>query len=147
VQYVLKKAGIEDVPRQSDQQYVWLRRNTQIFPVMSDRLSSFEFDDLRPGDLLFWSGTYTPAQEREFQVTHSMIYLGRRKKDGKPLMAGASSGRAYDGVPRHGSSVFDFLIPRRATAREARPSSQFVGYGPIPGLWQVGERETIPRIR
>lgn len=147
VQYVLTQAGIPNVPRQSDQQYVWVRRNAQIYTVMSDRLSSFEFDELRPGDLLFWSGTYTPGQEREFQITHSMIYLGRRKSDGKPLMAGASSGRTYDGIPRHGSSVFDFVLPRRAQGREAQSGSRFVGYGPVPGIWQPGEREKITRIK
>ncbi len=149
VQYTLTQAGIKNVPRQSDQQYVWLRRNTQIFPVMSDKLSSFEFDELRPSDLLFWSATYNPSQEREFQITHSMIYLGMRKSDGKPLMAGASSGRTFNSVPQHGSSVFDFILPRRASGRSAEGTggSRFVGYGPIPGVWQPGEREKIPRIK
>ena len=49
----------------------------------------------KPGDLLFWTGTY--SVERDPPVTHTMIYLGEEKKSGKPIMVGASDGRTYEG--------------------------------------------------
>ena len=132
VYYLLKQNGVEDVPRDSSGQYVWLRRARLFEPVLSQKENSFELDDLKPGDLLFWTGTY--AIERDPPITHAMIYLGREKKTGQRVMVGASDGRVYQGESRNGVSVFDFKVQRRETNGEAKLHPAFIGYGHIPGL-------------
>jgi hypothetical protein len=57
-----------------------------------------------------------------------MIYLGRRERDGKPVVFGASDGRTFENERRNGVSVFDFSLPKRGS------KSEFHGYGPAPGL-------------
>ena len=49
--FVLTQSGIRDVPRDSSQQYVWLRRARAFEAVMSQKDDSFELQDLKPGDL------------------------------------------------------------------------------------------------
>jgi peptidoglycan DL-endopeptidase CwlO len=134
VYYLLKQNGVADVPRDSSGQYVWLRRGRQFESVLSEKDNSFELDDLKPGDLLFWTGTY--SIERDPPITHAMIYLGREKKTGQRVMVGASDGRVYQGESRFGVSVFDFKIQRRETNGEGKLRPTFIGYGHIPGLDQ-----------
>src|SRR5436190_1100285 len=88
VYFVLKQNGVDGVPRDSSEQYIWVRRAGKFEPVMSRKEDSFEFDNLKPGDLLFWTGTY--AIQRDPPITHAMIYLGREKKTGARVMVGAS---------------------------------------------------------
>jgi len=59
IYYILKENGFPDVPRDSSGQYVWVRKAKSLYAVLSRKEDSFEFDDLKPGDLLFWRGTYT----------------------------------------------------------------------------------------
>lgn len=132
VYFVLRQAGIMDVPRSASGQYVWTRKAGTFLSVISRKLDSFELKALEPGDLLFWSGTY--ATNVDPPVTHTMIYLGKRKKDGKPVMFGASDGRSYDGKGRWGVSIFDFQIPKPAVKGATIPSAVFIGYAKIPGL-------------
>jgi len=132
VYYVLKQNGVADVPRDSSQQYVWLRRIGKFEPVLSRKDDSFEMENLKPGDLLFWTGTY--SIERDPPITHAMIYLGREKKSGARVMVGASDGRIYQGQSRNGVSVFDFKVERRNTGESGKPGPTFIGYGHIPGL-------------
>jgi cell wall-associated NlpC family hydrolase len=140
IYYLLKGAGFEDVPRSASEQYAWVRQQSRFYAVLSKKEDSFDLKEMRPGDLLFWTGTYNV--DHDPPVTHTMIYLGRRKKDGKPLMMGASDGRPYDGEKRNGVSVFDFKMPAARSADSADASTaaapdhapDFVGYGPIPGM-------------
>jgi peptidoglycan DL-endopeptidase CwlO len=132
VYFVLKQNGIDDVPRDSSEQYIWLRRAGKFEPVVSQKEDSFEFDNLKPGDLLFWTGTY--AIQRDPPITHAMIYLGREKKTGMRVMVGASDGRTYQSQQRFGVSVFDFKMPRADNGENAKPRPRFVGYAHIPGL-------------
>ena len=132
VYYVLKQNGVGDVPRDSSQQYVWLRRIGKFEPVLSRKDDSFEMENLKPGDLLFWTGTY--SIERDPPITHAMIYLGREKKTGARVMVGASDGRIYQGQSRNGVSVFDFKVERRNNGDSGKPRPTFIGYGHIPGL-------------
>lgn len=127
--HLLREAGVKDVPRSSDQQYVWVRKAGTFRTVLSTKLDSFELDELHPGDLLFWTGTYDA--KREIPVTHAMIYLGRAVSDQLPLMVGASDGRTLRGKKQFGVSVFEFRIPK------AKSKSRFVGYASIPGLKAV----------
>lgn len=132
VYYVLKQNDVGDVPRDSAEQYVWLRRARLFEAVMSEKDDSFELEDLKPGDLLFWTGTY--SIQRDPPITHAMIYLGREKKTGKRVMVGASDGRVYQGESRFGVSVFDFKVQHRETNGEGKLRPTFIGYGHIPGL-------------
>ena len=132
IYYVLKQNGFPDVPRDSSQQYVWVRKAGNFDAVLSRKEDTFEFDDLKPGDLLFWRGTYNI--DRDPPITHTMIYLGREKRTNKRVMVGSSDGRTYDGKQRWGVSVFDFKMPPPPKSGDAKISPVFVGYGRIPGL-------------
>lgn len=125
IYYLLKNAHIDDVPRQSSDMYTWAEQKGKLYQVTSNNLSSTEFSKLRPGDLLFWSGTY--AIHRDPPITHVMIYLGKNKNN-KPLMFGSSNGRTYLGKKMWGVSVFDFRLPNKNSP------SKFVGYSCIPHL-------------
>ena len=87
----------------------WVRKAGNLYAVLSRKEDSFEFEDLKPGDLLFWRGTYNI--DRDPPITHTMIYLGREKRTNKRVMIGSSDGRTYDGKQRWGVSVFDFKMP------------------------------------
>ncbi len=135
IYYLLSQNGFTDVPRDSSQQYVWVRKAGNFNAVLSRHQDSFELDALKPGDLLFWSGTYNI--DRDPPITHTMIYLGREKRTKKRVMVGSSDGRTYDGKQRFGVSVFDFKLPPPPNSNDAKISPVFVGYGRIPGL--IGE--------
>jgi hypothetical protein len=137
VYFVLKQNGAGDVPRDSSEQYSWVRRARQFEPVLSQKDDSFELDDLKPGDLLFWTGTY--SIERDPPITHAMIYLGREKKTGHRVMVGASDGRVYQGESRYGVSVFDFKVQRNGKADDGKLRPTFIGYGHIPVLQEPGQ--------
>jgi len=132
VYYVLQQNGFPDVPRDSSQQYVWVRKAGDFKAVVGRKEDSFELDDLKPGDLLFWRGTYNI--DRDPPITHTMIYLGREKRTNKRVMVGSSDGRTYDGKQRWGVSVFDFKMPPPPKSGDAKISPVFVGYGRIPGV-------------
>jgi len=132
IYYLLTENGFKDVPRDSSQQYVWVRKAGNFNAVLSRHEDTFELDDLKPGDLLFWSGTYNI--DRDPPVTHTMIYLGREKRTKKRVMLGSSDGRTYEGKQRFGVSVFDFKLPPPPNSGDAKISPLFVGYSRIPGL-------------
>lgn len=123
VYYVFREAGLNP-PRTSAAQYSWVKKADALWEVpASATLESAVFEKLKPGDLLFWSGTYEPKDGREVPVSHVQIFLGHEKATGKPVMAGASDGRTYRGTKRLGYGVFDFRLPR--------PGSKgvFLGFG------------------
>ena len=134
VYFLLKQNGIGDAPRDSSEQYIWLRKAGRFEPVVSEKEDSFEFDNLKPGDLLFWAGTY--AIQRDPPITHAMIYLGREEKTGRRVMVGASDGRTYQNQQRFGVSVFDFKMPRadKAEIEDGKTRPRFIGYAHLPGL-------------
>ena len=139
--YVLRAQGFKDVPRDSSSQYVWVRKGGPFFAVVSKSAESFEFKDLQPGDLLFWTGTYETG--REIPISHVMLYLGIEKKTKKRVMFGASDGRSYAGIQRWGVSVFDFKMPNGTAANGERTKVDFVGYGRIPGLREIPAAEPV----
>jgi peptidoglycan DL-endopeptidase CwlO len=133
--YVLTQNGLRDVPRDSSQQYIWVRKSGAFKAVNSRHEDTFELDELVPGDLLFWTGTY--SIERDPPITHAMIYLGRKKGTNQRIMVGASDGRTYEGESRYGVSVFDFKVARSnksGKTDEGRLTPTFIGYGHVPGL-------------
>ncbi len=125
IYYLLTMQGLKNVPRSSYSQYEWVWNNNHFHAVNGKTFNSFEFAQLKVGDLLFWSGTYNVHHDPN--VSHVMIYLGKNK-EGQPLMVGASDGRTYKGKAIFGVSVFDFQLPN------ASSKSQFLGYSCIPKL-------------
>jgi len=133
VNYVLLGEGVSGVPRDASDFYVWVRKRGLFQAVNSTDPQSFELAALKPGDLLFWTGTY--SIERDPPITHVMIYLGTEKKTGKRVMFGASEGRRYDGASRYGVSVFDFTLPGFPPPKSyTSGTARFIGYAPVPGL-------------
>jgi len=127
IHHLLKHHKIAEPPRQADDFYQWVKAAGGLNPVRgSPALGDPVLAKLKPGDLLFWTGTYKTG-DRALPISHVMFYLGKTKT-GKPVMFGASDGRPYQGKRQNGVSVFDFRIPA------AESQSKFVGYGPIPGL-------------
>lgn len=143
VYYLLNQAGLSDVPRDSGGLYRWVWSDGRFEAVISNHADTFELKRLRPGDLLFWTGTY--RVDRDPPVSHVMIYLGTNRHNGHRVMVGASEGRTYEGKSRYGVSVFDFKLPVGGNERNSAQhdgagtelQSRFVGYGSIPGLEKI----------
>jgi len=125
IHYLFTSMKIKKVPRQANTLYRWTWKRGRFYAVNSHHLNSFEFQYLKPGDLLFWSGTY--SVNREPPITHVMLYLGKTKQ-GTPLMFGASNGRTYQGRAINGVSVFDFKLPN------SQSHARFLGYSCIPSF-------------
>jgi cell wall-associated NlpC family hydrolase len=130
VYYVLSQGGIKGVPRDSREQYVWVRKAGNFQAVLAQRDDSFELDALKPGDLLFWASSY--GVSRDPDITQTMIYLGREQGTNQRIMIGASERLIYKGQPRSGVNIFDFKVERAKSNTE--PGPVFVGYGRVPGL-------------
>jgi peptidoglycan DL-endopeptidase CwlO len=124
IYYLLNEAGVKDVPRDSSEMYKWVWTKSRFVAVNSASPDTFELASLKPGDLLFWTGTYNV--QRDPPVSHVMIYLGINRHTGRRVMMGASEGRRFNGISRYGVSVFDFEIPKPDA------TSRFIGYGAIP---------------
>jgi cell wall-associated NlpC family hydrolase len=132
IYYLLKAHGFNDVANSASEQYLWARKSGAFYPVLSKAADSVEFNELLPGDLMFWTGTY--KTERDVPVSHVMLYLGREKGTNQRIMVGASDGRSYKGVQRWGVSVFDFKMPRLDPENPEHSKGTFVGFARIPGL-------------
>ena len=137
INYLLTQHGLKGVPRSSDEICEWVRERSGMHLAPDGvELSHDAFSALRPGDLLFWTGTYETLP-RKLPVSHIMMYLGTLKKTGKPVVFGASDGRYYAGQRRSGVSVFDFSMPRNGS------KAAFYGYGTIPGLVRIWSKREI----
>lgn len=129
VYHILQKHGHTGVPRQSNEMYEWTWKAGTFRACNGLSMNTFEFKELQPGDLLFWTNTTRGGKtDRDPPVTHVMIYLGLRASDGLPVCAGSSDGRSYDGQRMCGVSVFDFKLP----ARES--TGRFIGYAHLPAV-------------
>lgn len=127
--FVLRESGLKP-GRSSADQYLWIKKADGITEVGEDvkTLDDPAFAALKPGDLLFWSGTYEITDARKVAISHVSMYLGKAKSDGRQLMIGSSNGRSYRGTRQNGYGVFDFRLPSK------RSKSTFVGYGTPLGL-------------
>ncbi len=90
IYYVLQQNGFPDVPRDSSQQYVWVRKAGNFNAVLSRKEDSFEFDALKPGDLLFWRGTGNNVGVLAFSISKCR----RHRKAETPRSAQFSSATA-----------------------------------------------------
>jgi len=125
IYYLLNNVKIHDAPRQANEMFSWVEKEGKLYRVTQQNFDSPQFANLKPGDLLFWSGTY--AIHRNPPITHVMIYLGKNTKN-EPLMFGASDGRTYQGKKMRGVSVFDFKLPKEVSY------AKFAGYSCVPHL-------------
>jgi hypothetical protein len=131
IYHLLQKAGVSDVPRQSDQMGEWILQKAKLHRIdKADSLNHEEFAKLVPGALVFWSGTYE-STKRKTPITHVMLYLGKNKATGKGVVFGASDGRSYEGQKRTGVSIFDFVLPKAGSV------AKLYAYGAVPGLVKV----------
>ncbi len=137
IYYLLSQIGLKDVPRSASQIYSWVRKEGLFKAVLSNNQGSFELSELKPGDLLFWIGTYPTANDPP--ITHVMIYLGHEKQTGEPVMVGSSDGRTYHGKRRWGVSVFDLFMKFANPHYHLNGSTKFIGYGKIPGIETLEE--------
>lgn len=129
IYYLLTTNGYRDVPRDSSGQYAWVLKDSVFHSVLGRNQNLL--NDMKPGDLLFWSGTY--KVNRATPISHVMIYLGKEKSTGKPVMVGASDGRTYRGLRMSGVSVFDFKLPSgQPNKDDSTLTARFEGYGSIP---------------
>lgn len=127
--YLLQQAGFKDVPRQADGFYRQAWEAGLFFAVNAAGFDSFEWKHLRPGDLLFWTGTYDV--KRDPPVSHVMLYLGEEEGTGRKLMFGASENRPYGHERKSGVGVFDFDLPK---PEKSGTAARFIGYAHILGL-------------
>jgi NlpC/P60 family len=125
IYFLLKLNKLTNVPRSSSEIYKWVVNKGKFYPVTASNISSKDFSHLKPGDLLFWVGTYKTKHNPP--ISHVMLYLGTNKQN-QPLMFGSSDGRTYQGKQMGGVSVFDFKLPN------AGSSARFIGYSCIPNL-------------
>ena len=133
IYYVLTQSGVKDVPRDARDQYIWVRKTGNFQAVLAQRDDSFELDELKPGDLLFWASNY--GISRDPDIMQTMIYLGREKGTNKRLMVGASENRSHKGPQKSGVGVFEFKVGRSTSSKaNSEGGPVFVGYGRIPGL-------------
>jgi len=131
VQHVLNQLGISHAPRTSRQFFQWVNASGSLHPTKKVfQTNDPALKNLKPGDLLFWAGTYQTGDLKP-AVSHVMIYLGTLKRDGKGVMFGSSDGRRYRGKRISGVSVFDFKLPSKES------SAKFLGYGPVPGFQKI----------
>ena len=138
--YILHEVGLKEAPRQSDEMCRWVMHHTTLFRTEDAyRFSDPGFSAIKPGDLVFWTGTYDLKTPRTLPVSHVMIYVGKRAKDGKPILFGSSEGRRYEGERRNGVSMFDFAIPQKGD------KAALFGYGRIPGLKMEEIKKAVPK--
>lgn len=128
IQFALGTVGMEGLPRSSYGFYQWAKEQSSLIEAgQAESIDDPVFDELAPGDLLFWKGTYE-TDGRDPPISHVMIFLGWHEEDGRGVVFGASDGRRYRGKKIRGVSVFDWTVPKPGS------SSRFVAYGPIPGF-------------
>lgn len=125
VYHVLRKCGLEP-PRSSARQYDWLKSGGRLHevPAGAKDAEDASLAHLRPGDLLFWA----VDEKSGPRIHHVAIYLGKERKDGRPVMINATDGRSYRGKQANGYGVYDFRVPK------AGSRSRLVGYGTPPGI-------------
>jgi len=150
VYYLLTQMGLHDVPRDSSGMYKWVWKEGHFQSVISSSADTFELDRLKPGDLLFWTGTY--HVDHDPPVTHVMIYLGINRHTDHRVMLGASEGRPYEGKSRYGVSVFDFKLTGLNRKQETAPTGspkptslepRFIGYGSVPHLEEASSSDGL----
>lgn len=112
VQVVYRRAYGLELPDEAGKQYLWLREHGKVWDVTT----GWKPADLRPGDLIFYSGTrYT---KRPSPITHVMIYVGNRA-----MVGSQNAGRRLN-APGNGVGFFRFY-PTPPTGNPLVDQEQF----------------------
>jgi len=119
IQFLLKRIGIDDVPRTSYDQYYWLKRKNLLDDVYGKTASSKLLKKLSPGDLIFWGGTWKSGH----RVSHVMLYMGYDPANDKHYVFGARS-KSTTGLTGAGVDIFELDTER----------GRLVAHGKVPGL-------------
>ncbi|MDF1740732.1 MAG: NlpC/P60 family protein [Verrucomicrobiales bacterium] len=119
MKYLLGDLGFSDMPRTSYNQYDWLKKNRTLFHSRSIPASMGGRKGIKPGDLIFWGGTYNSGHK----VSHVMIYLGQGDS-GTHYMFGAR-GKKKKGLNGAGVDVFKL---------NSGYQKSLVGFGSLPGV-------------
>jgi peptidoglycan DL-endopeptidase CwlO len=129
IYFILTKIDLKPARTSSDQ-YLWVKQHSKLnmIPNTATDITDPIFATLKPGDLLFWSGTYEPTDDRKVLITHVAMFLGYEKTDNHPVIISASDGRSYRGKKHNGFGIFDFKIP------PAEAKARLVAFGTPPGL-------------
>ena len=125
VQFLLQRQGLSGVPRQADMQYLWLQKAGTLRVVDARMTQEQLLREVRPGDLLFWEGTYDV--QRTPNITHVMVYVGFDRGTGKHLMFGARGSKSK-GLTGNGVDYYEFKGLRR------RGRGRLAGFGHPTGL-------------
>ena len=125
IHYALSRLGYRNVPRQSNHQFYWIEKESHLHK--SSDLTAGVLRRLRPGDLMFWRGTYRTGR-RWPNISHVMIYMGRDPGSGRHYMFG---GRSENRTGRNGARI-DFFELREGESEGRRGT--FVGWGSVPGM-------------
>jgi peptidoglycan DL-endopeptidase CwlO len=93
--YILHQVDLNP-PHTSSAQFLWIKENSKLHLISKTAKDTNDksFAYLKPGDLVFWSGTYEPTDGRLTNITHFGMFLGFEKKDGHPVMINATNGRS-----------------------------------------------------
>lgn len=120
MQFLLKSIGYDDIPRTSYDQFEWLKQQGTLRRVGFFRGPAKAVRNFRPGDLIFWGGTYNSGH----RVSHVMIYMGQ-SRSGTHYVFGAR-GKKVKGLNGNGVDIFEY--------RPESTGGKLLGYGPLPGM-------------
>ncbi len=143
VHFLLKSLGVRDVPRVAYEQYRWLEQRGGLRRWRPDTPRDELLTALRPGDLLFWTGTYQTG--RVPNISHVMVYMGTDLASGEPLMFGARSGRLR-GRNGHAVDLYPFIYPKHGGRGQFVASGRVGEFGaPLKGA-PIGDGERASAV-
>lgn len=120
MQFLLKSMGYPDIPRTSYDQFEWLGDQGTLKKVGFWHSHERAVASLRPGDLVFWGGTYDSGHK----VSHVMVYLG--KSPAGTLYLFGARGKKVKGLNGAGVDIFEY--------KPNKDRERLVGYGRLPGI-------------
>lgn len=120
MQFLLQSMGYPDIPRTSYDQFAWLGEQGTLKKIGVFHSAERAVNNLRPGDLVFWGGTYNSGHK----VSHVMVYLGK-SRGGTHYLFGAR-GKKVKGLNGAGVDIFEY--------HPGKDTDRLVGYGRLPGI-------------